>query len=106
MLSDLKLLLGITVTTQDSLLNLLLEMADDLAKRTLYPFTVDISVIVLPSKYNMWIVQASKEMYQNMGNESVRSYSENGLSITYKDLTSGISKDLLSQLIPKAGLPE
>jgi hypothetical protein len=28
------------------------------------------------------------------------------LSITYKDLTSGISKDLLSQLIPKAGLPE
>lgn len=105
MLNDLKLLLSITGTAQDSLLNLLLDMALDLAKRSLYPFKDDLEVIVLPHKYDYWCVQAAKEMYQNMGNENVKSYSENGLSISYKDLTSGISKDLLNQLVPKVGVP-
>ena len=106
MLNDLKLLLSITGNTYDSLLNLLLKMANDLAKRTIYPFEEEFDEIVLSHKYDYWCVLAAKEMYQNMGNESIRSYSENGLSITYKDLTSGISKDLLGQLIPKVGIPE
>lgn len=105
MLSKLKTLLAITDESQDALLNLLLELARDLALRTLYPFRDDLSELVLLGKYNFWVVQAAKEMYQNMGSENVQSYSENGLSITYRELTSGISKDLLGQLIPKVGLP-
>lgn len=106
MLSDLKLLLGISGTEQDNLLTLLINIAKDLALRTINPFDSELSKLLLPSKYNFWVVLASKEMYQNMGNENVRSYSENGLSISYKDLTSGISKDLLGQLIAKVGIPE
>lgn len=106
MLSNLKLLLGITNDTQDGLLNLLISISKDLALRTLYPFEEEFDELMLSHKYDYWVVLASKEMYQNMGSESVRSYSENGLSISYKDLTSGISKDLLGQLIPKVGIPE
>ena len=106
MLSNLKLLLGITTTEQDNLLNLLISISKDLALRTLNPFVEDFEQIVLPTKYDYWVTLASKEMYQNMGNENVRSYSENGLSISYTDLTSGISKDLLSQLISKVGIPQ
>ena len=105
MLNNLKKLLSITDTSKDDLLNLLLEISIDLAKRTLYPFVVEYEEIFLSHKYDYWCVLAAKEMYQNMGNESIRSYSENGLSISYKDLTSGISNDLLKQLVPKVGVP-
>jgi len=102
MLSQLKLLLGITDTSKDTLLNLLLKMATDLALRTLNPFEDDIDALVLPYKYDYWVVRATKEMYQNLGSETIKSYSENGLSITYADTLNGVSKALLSELVPKA----
>lgn len=106
MLANLKTLLSITSSDYDDLLNLLITIAKDLAKRTIYPFEVEFDEIVLPHKYDYWVVLAAKEMYQNLGNESVRSYSENGLSITYNELQGGISKSLLGQLTPKVGLPQ
>lgn len=107
MLSKLKLLLGIATsdTTKDSLLELLIENATELAKNTLYPFVEDIASIELGSRYNTWILNASKEMYQNLGQENVKSYSENGLSISYAEMSSGVSYDLMSQLVPKVGIP-
>ena len=43
-------------------------------------------------------------MYNNIGNENVTSYSENGLSESYGK--AGISQDLLNELPPaKAGVP-
>ncbi len=106
MLNDLKVLLGITDNSKDTLLNLLLTISKDLALRTIYPFKQDTSALILPLKYEYWAVLAAKEMYQNMGNEAVQSYSENGLSITYRDLSSGVSNSLLNQLVPKVGLPQ
>lgn len=102
MLTQLKLLLNITDTSQDSLLNLLLKIAEDLALRTLNPFEEDIDSLVLPYKYNYWVVESAKNMYDSLGSEIVKSYSENGLSISYKDLQNGVSKELLNQLVPKA----
>ena len=102
MLTQLKLLLNITDTSKDSLLNLLLKIAEDLALRTLNPFEEDIDSLVLPYKYNYWVVQVAKNMYDSLGSEIVKSYSENGLSISYKDLQNGVSKELLNQLVPKA----
>ena len=106
MLNNLKLLLGITDATKDSLLQLLINNATMLAKTTLYPFVEDVESIVLGSRYNVWILQASKEMYQNLGQENVKSYSENGLSITYSEMTGGVSFDLMTQLVPKVGIPK
>ena len=105
MLNNLKKLLNITDTSKDDLLTLLIEMAIDLAIRKLYPFKDDTSEIVLSHKYDYWCVLAAKEMYQNLGNESIKSYSENGLSISYKELTNGVSNDLLNQLVSKVGVP-
>lgn len=106
MLSNLKLLLGITDNSKDELLSLLIDIAKDTALRKMYPFAEDISDKLVPLKYEFWVVQAAKEMYQNMGNENVVRYSENGLSIEYKDLINGISNDLLNQLPSKVGLPQ
>lgn len=106
MLSKLKLLLGISDDSKDDLLELLIEIANDVAKRNIYPFVDDIDEIVLGTKYDYWIIQASKEMYQNLGQENVRKYSENGISIEYTDLVNGLSYDLLTQLVPKVGIPK
>lgn len=106
MLSNLKLLLGITDSSKDDLLSLLIQVAQDTALRKMYPFAKDISDKIVPLKYELWVVQAAKEMYQNLGNENVKRYSENGLSIEYKDLINGISNDLLNQLPSKVGVPE
>ena len=106
MLEELKLLLGISDTSKDDLLELLLTRAEKLALRTMYPFEDDLDEIVLSSKYDDWLVSCAKEMYQNLGSENVKAYSENGLSITYTELSSGISKDLLSQLTPRVGVPK
>ena len=106
MLNNLKLLLGITDESKDDLLELLMEIANDVAKRNIYPFEDDLDEIVLGSRYNVWILQASKEMYQNLGQENVKSYSENGLSITYSEMTGGVSFDLMTQLVPKVGIPK
>lgn len=106
MLSKLKLLLGISDASKDDLLELLMEIANDIAKRNIYPFVDDLDEIVLGTKYDYWIIQASKEMYQNLGQENVRRYSENGLSIEYTDLVNGLSYDLLCQLVPKVGIPK
>lgn len=106
MLIKLKLLLGISDTSKDDLLVLLMEIANDIAKRNIYPFVDDLNTIVLGTKYDYWIIQASKEMYQNLGQENVRRYSENGLSIEYTDLVNGLSYDLLCQLVPKVGIPK
>lgn len=106
MLSKLKLLLGISDDSKDDLLELLIEIANDVAKRNIYPFEDDLDEIVLGTKYDYWIIQASKEMYQNLGQENVKRYSENGLSIEYTDLVNGLSYDLLCQLVPKVGIPK
>jgi len=101
-LSQIKILLGITDTSKDSLLNLLISIAIDKALRTIYPFEEDFDSLVLATKYNYWIVQAVQQMYQALGSEIVASYSENGLSISYKDIENGISLGLLNELTPKA----
>lgn len=105
-LAKLKLLLGISDASKDALLTLLMELSYDVAKRNVYPFIEDLEYVELGTRYDSWILQASKEMYQNLGNENVRKYSENGIAIEYTDLVNGLSYDLLSQLIPKVGVPK
>lgn len=101
-LARVKILLKITDTSQDDLLNTLILMAEDKALVTIYPFVEDLTVLTLPTKYGWWVVQAAKQMYDNLGSESISRYKENGLEIDFVETTNGISYSLLTQLIPKA----
>jgi hypothetical protein len=105
-LANLKLVLNITDTSSDNLLNYLLSSAEQLAINKLYPFVDDTDEIVLSTKYDYWVVSCAKEMYQSLGSENVKSYSENGLSITYAEMSGGVSKELMNQLIPRVGVPK
>lgn len=103
-IAKIKIPLGISDTSQDDLLEYLLNQVEDVAKGIVYPFE-DYDELPLPSKYDWWSVRACVEMYNHKGQEGVRAYSENGLSITYEEMKSGMSSGLLSQLTPRVGVP-
>jgi hypothetical protein len=78
----------------------LLEDSKNIALSNLYPF-MDWSEKELPIKFNNWQLRACVEIYNFLGKEGIKSYSENGLSISR--LTDGLSKDLLEEIIPNVG---
>lgn len=102
MLNDIKLLLGITDTSKDDLLTLLIRIAQNVWKRNTYPFSKDLESIAFPSSRNDWTTQAVQQMYNSLGSETVSKYSENGLSIEYRELVNGIANSLLNEIIPNA----
>lgn len=106
-LDFLKKLLGITGTGEDELLEVLITLAENIAIVNVFPFQKHYEDLELPVQYNFWVVMAAKELYTNKDiNTSFKSYSENGLSYTLADTMSMLSRDLLSQLIPKASVPK
>ena len=72
--------------------------------RLVYPYNPEIEE--LPNdRAKHWQTRCAIELYNNIGNENVTSYSENGLSESYEK--AGLSKDLLNELPPaKAGVPQ
>lgn len=80
-----------------------LDDAEVVALGTLYPYDLTITELDKANKrLANWQVRCAIELYNAMGKSNVQSYSENGLSVTY--LTTLISKELLNELIPKAGV--
>lgn len=104
-ITKIKIPLGISGTSEDTLLEYLLEQVEDIAMNTVYPFE-DHTLLLFPQKLDLWTIRACVQMYNHMGQEGVRSYSENGLSITYDDLQNGISSSTLAELTPRAGVPK
>lgn len=81
----------------------LLEDSKYIALSTLFPYD-DYSAIELPTMYNNWQIRACIELY-NMADKSIyKSYSENGINFS-KD-SDGLSNSLMSELIPKVGIPK
>ena len=76
--------------------------ARGIALYVLYPFD-DTKELPDTWRMNNWIVRCAIELYNKMSTLNVQSYSENGLSVSY--LTGSISKILLDELVPKAGVP-
>ena len=68
----------------------------------LFPFE-DFSSKSFPKKYYNWQLRCCVELYGMEGPVNIASYSENGLSWT--KFKSGLSKDLLNELIPRVGTP-
>lgn len=77
--------------------------AKNIALYTLYPFD-DSRDLPKTWRMDMWIVRCAIELYNKKDSANVQSYSENGISVSY--LSGLISKTLLNELIPKAGVPK
>lgn len=88
-------------TSQDDIFKEKIDDAKGIALYVLYPYDDDKE---LPKTWRMnnWIVRCAIELYNKMSTLNVQSYSENGLSVSY--LTGSISKILLDELVPKAGV--
>jgi len=89
-------------TSQDDIFEEKINDAKGIALYVLYPYDDEAE---LPNTWRMnnWIVRCAIELYNKMSTLNVQSYSENGLSVSY--LTGSISKILLDELVPKAGVP-
>lgn len=67
--------------TYELVLNRLLEDSKYIALSIRYPYR-DFSNMELPSKYKNWQLRCCQEIYNGIGTEGIKSYSENGLSWT------------------------
>lgn len=90
-------------TTYENVLNRLLEDSKYIALSLRFPYK-DFSNIELPTKYNNWQLRCCEELYNAIGNQGIKSYSENGLSWT-RD-SGYISNELRSEIEPMVGYIE
>ena len=67
--------------TYESVLDRLLEDSKYIALSIRYPYQ-DFSNMELPNKYKNWQLRCCQEIYNGIGTEGIKSYSENGLSWT------------------------
>lgn len=67
--------------TYEAVLNRLLEDSKYVALSIRYPYQ-DFSNMELPNKYKNWQLRCCQEIYNGIGTEGIKSYSENGLSWT------------------------
>lgn len=86
--------------TYEKVLNRLLEDSKYVALSLRYPYQ-DYSSIELPKKYENWQLRCCEEIYNQIGNVGIKSYSENGLSWT-RD-SGYISYELRGEIEPLVG---
>ena len=89
--------------TYEKVLNRLLDDSKYIALSLRYPYK-DYSDIELPKKYNNWQLRCCEELYNSIGTEGIKSYSENGLSWT-RD-SGYISYELRDEIQPMVGVIE
>lgn len=95
-----------TFTSRSNYEEVLMDLLEDsmyIALSILFPFK-DFSEIKLPKRYYNWQIRACVELYNMAGKNDIASYSENGLSWT--KFKSGLSRDLLNELVSKVGTPK
>ena len=92
----LKILDNADNATKDAYFKMYLEDAKNVLLSRLYPFEHEKTDI--PERYKNWQVRAGIELYNRLGEEGITSYSENGLSYSYK--TDFLSEGLISELPP------
>ena len=86
--------------TYMQVLNNLLEDSKHIALSLRFPYK-DYSNMNLPTKYNNWQLRCCVEIYQGIGTEGIKSYSENGLNWT-RD-SGYISNELRQEIEPMVG---
>lgn len=86
--------------TYTKVLENLLEDSKNIALSLRFPYK-DYSNMNLPTKYNNWQLRCCVEIYQGIGTEGIKSYSENGLNWT-RD-SGYISLELRDEIEPVVG---
>lgn len=88
------------VETYEKVLNRLLDDSKYVALSLRYPYQ-DYCDMELPKKYYNWQLRCSVEIYNGIGTEGIKSYSENGLNWT-RD-SGYISNELRNEIEPMVG---
>ena len=88
------------VETYEKVLNRLLDDSKYVALSLRYPYQ-DYYDMELPKKYYNWQLRCSVEIYNGIGTEGIKSYSENGLNWT-RD-SGYISNELRNEIEPMVG---
>ena len=86
--------------TYEKVLNRLLDDSKYVALSLRYPYQ-EYSNMELPVKYNNWQLRCCEELYNGIGTQGIKSYSENGLSWT-RD-SGYISYELRGEIEPLVG---
>lgn len=69
-----------------------------------FPFKLDATATDIDQPYfHRWLTEATISMIENIGVANVRSYSEIGMSITYREMSDGIPKSLINDMLAMAG---
>lgn len=92
-----------SVKDYENMLRDLLEDSMYIGLSILFPYE-DFSDIPFPKRYYNWQIRVCVELYELAGKSNIASYSENGLSWT--KFKSGLSRDLINELISKVGTPK
>ena len=101
----LEILGNVSDTSKDEVFILKLDDAEVVALNTLYPYEkTKTEIDTADKRLKNWQTRCAIELYKKIGTTNVQSYSENGLSVTF--MTGLLSKELMGELIPKAGLPK
>lgn len=82
-------------------LNNLLEDSKFIALSIRFPYR-DYSNMELPKQYYNWQIRCSVEIYQLLGKENIKSYSENGIGWTRDG--GNLSNDLYNEIEPMVGV--
>lgn len=86
--------------TYEKVLNRLLDDSKFVALSLRYPYQ-EYSNMELPKKYYNWQLRCCEELYNGMGTQGIKSYSENGLSWT-RD-SGYVSYELRGEIEPLVG---
>lgn len=98
-LSTLKVLLGLTDTSEDQLLLTFLSLAEEKILERLYPY--DGEKKELPQRYNGKQLEIAVYLYNKQGAEGQTAHSENGISRTYE--SADVPESMLRGIVPFVG---
>jgi hypothetical protein len=84
-IDDLKLILGITGSDEDTLLTLYIRIAKNAILNVMYPNTIPTTVTDVPEKYQDIQLQLCMFAYNTRGVEGEISHSENGVNRQYEE---------------------
>lgn len=98
-LSTLKVLLGVTDTSEDQLLLTFLSLAEEKILERLYPY--DGEKKELPQRYNGKQLEIAVYLYNKQGAEGQTAHSENGISRTYE--SADVPESMLRGIAPFVG---
>lgn len=102
LLTNLKLYLGITDTSEDTLLSFLLSVAGQKILDRLYPF--DDTKTSVPSRYQTKQIEIAQYLYNRRGSEGETYHDEGGVNRTYE--SADVPESLMRGITPYCGFPK